>query len=280
MVDYDASLVSIANAQRIGTDAIADGYAYENAAGDSKNYFPQNLNDETPVLLEKGDCSIRVALNEEETLSDVSVLEETIQDIYDNKKAVPTIAEYRADDNSFKLQYESGTNGIKENLILYEKPDNNIWKFELQLHGMIPQKDQYSESITFYDKESGEIVGGIQMPNMNDATQTAYSEEITYDIVSAENEIQTEDQRQNIQTIDQKKELEESNTDTYILTMTVDREYLDDKSRIYPVIIDPTITWRESAMIDDVNVKSGEKENTNFYTTNNTSISADRKSVV
>ena len=113
---------------------------------------------------------------------------------------------------------------------------------------------------------------------MNDATLKSYSEEITYDI-EPKNSVQqerrqTEDQEQEIQTADEQGQMEEDNDDTYILTMTVDEEYLNSQDTIYPVTIDPTITWRGSSMVDDVYVKSGEKENINFYSDNTTSIPA------
>lgn len=86
---------------------------------------------------------------------------------------------------------------------------------------------------------------------MNDATLKSYSEEITYDI-EPKNSVQqerrqTEDQEQEIQTADEQGQMEEDNDDTYILTMTVDEEYLNSQDTIYPVTIDPTITWRGSS---------------------------------
>ena len=37
-----------------------NGYAYENTAGDQKQYFPENLTEETPILLENEDKQIRL----------------------------------------------------------------------------------------------------------------------------------------------------------------------------------------------------------------------------
>ena len=47
--------------------------------------------------------------------------------------------------------------------------------------------------------------------------------------------------------------------------MTVDRDYLDDEDRQYPVTIDPTATWKGSTQIRDAYVISGSYADTNFY---------------
>ena len=47
--------------------------------------------------------------------------------------------------------------------------------------------------------------------------------------------------------------------------MTVDRDYLDDEDRQYPVIIDPTATWKGTGQVTDAYVISGSYANTNFY---------------
>ncbi len=70
----------------------------------------------------------------------------------------------------------------------------------------------------------------------------AYSEEITYQLSQ-----------------------EGSEPGEYVLTMTIDEDYLSDKERKYPVTVDPTATWKGSSQIRDVYVISGTYANTNFY---------------
>ena len=60
-----------------------------------------------------------------------------------------------------------------------------------------------------------ELVNQILPPNMNDATGEAYSEDLAYTIEEKEDE-----------------------TDTYILTLTIDKKYLKAKEREYPVTIE------------------------------------------
>ena len=80
-------------------------------------------------------------------------------------------------------------------------------------------------------------------PNMNDATEEAYSEDITCEI--------------------EEKAGEE---DTYLISYIVDQAYLTDEERQYPVSIDPTLTWSGTAQLKDVYVCNGSTyKNMNFY---------------
>ena len=57
LVDYDPSLVAVDTVESIGGLSL-EGYAYENREGDSKQYLPENLSAETPVVLEKEEYRI------------------------------------------------------------------------------------------------------------------------------------------------------------------------------------------------------------------------------
>ena len=57
LVDYDPVLVEICSEESAGGLSLA-GYAYENREGDSKQYLPEALSENTPVLMEKGDYRI------------------------------------------------------------------------------------------------------------------------------------------------------------------------------------------------------------------------------
>ena len=51
MKDYDSSLVTIPQTRQ--KEAALQEYAYQNKAGDSKQYIPEELSEETPVIMEK-----------------------------------------------------------------------------------------------------------------------------------------------------------------------------------------------------------------------------------
>lgn len=256
-VDYDASLKKVSDATKRNNKA---GYSYENKEGNMKNYFPQVISEETPVLLEYGEMSIGIVpLGNYETISKtaesieefkpVVTASEQVTDIYDVTSEKLTSAIYTAKNNSYQLEYKSLDNGIKENIILNKVPESNVWQFEITLSdGIVPVKDKYSKGITFLNESLDVVVGAIDTPYMDDATGQNYSEEIIYEI-----------------------EEKKGKDNTYILSMIVDEEYLYSEKTVYPVTIDPSYTWSGSTSVHDVYVLNGTKyRDLNFYSTGTT----------
>lgn len=52
LIDYNPALVKVSGAKSENKENLKD-YAYENKEGDSKQYFPEKLTEETPLLMEK-----------------------------------------------------------------------------------------------------------------------------------------------------------------------------------------------------------------------------------
>lgn len=266
LVDYDPALTQVTdNATENGEDL--SGYAYENTTGDKKQYFPQTLSTDSPVLLENGEYNIKfsplfgtetqaseeVALtseteeennefsNVEEATTD-EIKEEITTDDYDQEVKKPLIAVYDAG-TSMDIEYQSLDNGVKENVVLEEKPESGVFQYEIKAGDLIVRKNGQNEGITFYQPDTDEIVAFMAPPNMNDATKEAYSEEVTCDVMEKEGE-----------------------PGTYILTMSVNEDYLNDSARQYPVTIDPTLTWKGDDSLRDVYVISGSTYgDINFY---------------
>ena len=103
----------------------------------------------------------------------------------------PLKAVYENDSEPYRLEYESSDIGVKENIVLEERPESNRFTFEFRLAGLTMRKDPVGGGFTFYDKDSGDIVGGIAAPYMNDATGEAYSEAITCELEEKEEERDT-----------------------------------------------------------------------------------------
>lgn len=241
LVDYDPSLVKIKSKKSENNKDLSK-YAYENMKGDKKNYLPKEISEDTPVLLENNKYNISISPVEEKTKSVSLKTEETIN-IYDETETLPLKAVYTSNDNDITLEYISQDNGVKENLILNEKPESNVFEYEIMVDdNLIPQKCEIEESIVFNDKDTDETKASIDFPYMNDKTGKAYCDDITYNI--------EESDKQN----------------TYILTMTLSEDYLNDKDRVYPVTVDPTITWTgESNFIDTYILSNSTYADTNFY---------------
>ena len=293
LVDYDSSLVDMKEeTSSLGTEL--DGYSYTNKQGDMKHYIPEFITTETPIILEKGDYQIAFAPvnqndeitvdseeleelqdsvsedlkepqeadSEEEQTSDdevdlqkVVVLEEEIENIYEEKVEVANTVSYSTKDNVLEYQYKSLDNGVKEEIVLYEKPITNIFSYEFTLKDLTAELVEDTNEIVFYNANH-EIIGGISAPNMNDASQEAYSEDIKYEL--------------------NKKEGTEN---AYVLQMNVSQQYLEDEDRQYPVTVDPTVSWTGSANIQDAYViKSSAYSDYNFYSNDVVSMAAGNNS--
>lgn len=227
LTDYDPSLVAVKEAKSEDGTSLK-GYAYENAQGDMKHYIPEEISEETPLRLENGAYSLEVSPlftasageekeaatadekknGETAVLSEAEVQKEEVTDLYGKTREKKVSAVYSSEDDSLKLEYIPFESGVKENLILEEKPKSHTWQFAFHLGGgLTARKDGGMEGISFYAKDRKEedlLVGGIQVPYMNDATGENYSEAITYDL-----------------------EEDPDKEDSYILTMTADPDWLD-----------------------------------------------------
>lgn len=240
LTDYDPSLISIEDEKSVGGKSLED-YAYENKQGDMKQYIPSELNEDTPILMEYGDYSIKM-LPLDENLYDeaVSVEAEETLTPYEEVIEQETKAVYASEDGTYTYEYTSQNQGIKETIILNEKPESNVFSFELDIEGMTAELDEEQNIILLKDEKSEETVATLDAPFMNDATGEAYSTDLTYG-------------------------LQEQEDGTYLVTLTVSKKYLNDSERIYPVTIDPTATWKGSSEFLDVYVISGDYADTNFY---------------
>ncbi|MFR1062552.1 polymorphic toxin-type HINT domain-containing protein [Intestinibacter bartlettii] len=249
LTDYDPSLIKI-DSKISDNDENLTNYKYENKAGDMKLYIPEVVSTNTPILLENEKNTIKIAPLIENNTSKVNIEKQKTINIYDDEVSLPIKANYEDNDANITYEYISQDNGIKEKLILNENPKSNEFKYEIKVDdNLIPKKCEVEESIIFYENGNEEnVVASIDMPYMNDKTGTAYSEDITYDIEKS-NEYQN----------------------TYILTMTLSKEYLNSSDRVYPVIVDPTITWTGDANLIDTYILSNSKyADTNFYNSGTT----------
>lgn len=281
LVDYDPSLELIETELSIGGESL-EGYTYENKDGDAKHYIPEAISEDTPILMEKGAYSISFYpvqdteyIDEEKQLQDMEeesnseedgtqiewakpVLEEEIEttednfsdvviedvateDIYGEECIRPLKAIYKNPVGRYSLEYTSNDAGIKENIVLDTVPENNEFVYEFKLKGLDIRKNPLDEGFTFYDIETGEIVGEIDAPFMNDASGEAYSEEVEC-------------------------ELQEKEDHIYRLIIRPELSYLENECRMYPVTIDPTISWTGTNKISDVYTCNGSAyRDTNFY---------------
>lgn len=268
LIDYDASLIEVEDEySELGN--VLESYVYENKDGDKKQYFPENLTSETPVLMEndsyqihlspvevreKSEMHTNVHAREFRVETPVSEIQmnsvemapaelkmEKTEDIYEEEKIEPIKTSYESIDENVKFQYTSLDNGIKEEIILDEKPEQNMFSFVLEIPSLTMRKNMSGEGFTIYNGD--EIVAGVAEPCMNDATGQAYSEDVTCSL----------------------KILDEE-AGKYGITITVDDAYLNSNARVYPVSVDTSFTWQDGSKLSETYALSKPPyDNYNFY---------------
>lgn len=117
---------------------------------------------------------------------------------------------------STDLQYQTFSDGLKENIILKNINAPNSFQFELMTNGLTPVP-QTDGSIALQDAKTGEAKFVIPKPFMVDNKQ-----QLSRDVNMTLSQTQ--------------------NPNVYTVAVTGDLTWLDDPSRAYPVTIDPTIT--------------------------------------
>lgn len=193
LVDYDPSLVKIEDTESKNGNDLTE-YAYENKVGDSKQYMPRNLSENTPLLMEKEDKEMSISMTEE-TLKELDLLHEeievereVIENAYQEEIKAKVDAAYESKNEGSKVLYTSASSGIKESIILNKIPKSNVFTYRINLKGMYPVRNEETGCIVFFDEETNEMTGWIPKPFMNDAGQESYSESIQMEIKEEEEE--------------------------------------------------------------------------------------------
>lgn len=152
MLEYDSSLIE--NKDDIivkkKSFAKADEYAYVNTAGDCKQYIPEKLDDDTPIVLTKGGnvISFMPLYDIVEEKADAKVTEIQNEKVSDKENAkieqkiVPDVKLTETDSVRYKkenivYEFVSENNGLKENVIFESKPEKYDVSYEFKIHGMI-----------------------------------------------------------------------------------------------------------------------------------------------
>ena len=207
----------------------SDKYSYVNALGDAKHYFPEKMDGNIGVFMKKDKYSINFM---PKTNKEGGLLDSTIQEdkIINNGKVTQNIRKdsvenneivYKDENTGIKYKYLSYPTYVKEEIVLSEKPETNVFRFDFGISGMKLKCSEINKSINLLDEGSGNVVAYINSPNIVDK-----SGKIRYDVVSYNVEEVAEGQ--------------------YLVEVVVDDKYLNSKDTVYPVTIDPTVVWMDS----------------------------------
>ena len=130
-------------------------------------------------------------------------------------------------DNNDIITYTPVSTGVKEEIIIEEYNGNNIYEFTVELKDLEPLYLS-GDSIPLIDKSTGEEVAAISQIDMRDSSEgEAFN-------TSLFNKI----------------ELTKIDGDIYNLKIILDEEFLTNESTVYPVIVDPTLTFNADPIYD------------------------------
>jgi len=177
--EYDSSLTTMDKADRQKLKELNHGdslgkYIAVNKSGDSKQYFPQQLDKEAPVVMNKGKYSLSFA----------PIVDEKYNSVIDGNKIT-----YKANGIISEYEYTSQKNGVKENIVLSSKPSKNEICFKVDSKNITLIEDQQNKCIYFVDTESQHKVGYILPPNMKDGKGNINYDDISYKVMNSGNEI-------------------------------------------------------------------------------------------
>lgn len=210
----DTAIESISVLERV-----VSKYQYKCETTPVKSYFPTKLSD--GVSIENGRYGIECYPN---CKSESDVTKLFSKPILVEKNCILYESVF---DNSVDVSYVPISNGVKEEMILKEYPGSNIFEFEVELDNLVPVY-LTGDSIPLKDKDTGEQVAAISQIDMRDsASATTYNTSLFNHI-----------------------ELELIEDSTYILRIILDDVFLKAKTTVYPVIVDPTITFNADPIYD------------------------------
>jgi hypothetical protein len=218
-------------------------YAYQNKANAIKTLFPQTLSQEEGIVLENTGTKIEMrpynyteGENDETSITASSARKEEY--VHTDGESVDAVIYDNVFGDSTKLRYTPTFMGFKEDLILEQNIGINQFGFILKAGEL--QAILQNGCIYLIDPLTGEIEATVSPIYVYDSYSGVKNYENTHDTWN--NEIIL-------------KELDiEGN---YLVTITVDKEFLNDPDTVYPVYVDPTLTFDEAADINDAIIYSG-----------------------
>lgn len=233
LVKTDESDKEEAGKSKVISDSNTEEYKYVNEAGDTKQYLPKTMKEETPVLLTNNKYRVSFAPVSDENMQEDTIFENKTKAVEIENQEVTNIvtekreekkvkANYKYVNKDVSLSYQSLEHGMKEDIILESVPDTNTFSFVMSVENMMARLDDVGGGITFIDEDTDNIIGGIPAPVMHDAGDKGYSEEAYYELDQLESK--------------------KKNVNKYILKIVVDEKYLTSSERVYPVTIDPSVT--------------------------------------
>ncbi|MDR1630581.1 MAG: DNRLRE domain-containing protein [Oscillospiraceae bacterium] len=248
--DIDNTLI----AQQVNTAAEENAVIYRTKESGTPVIIPQTLADGQKITVASDGYTVgfgvsqnnqNIQLDSLAQITDVDALssnnltadlagstsqtDETDEDAYALNKITSAVT-YKDIFADTDLEYVISSNRLKENIVIYEPQQEYIYKFDMDLDGLIPQEQEDGSIYLLENADDGKPVFILQAPYMYDA-----NDEVSYAVEMNLTE----------------------NDGVYTLSITVDPDWLNDEERVFPVVIDPTLEFKlEASSIYDAYVRT------------------------
>ncbi|MDR0518529.1 MAG: DNRLRE domain-containing protein, partial [Clostridiales Family XIII bacterium] len=231
--DSDGTLVDYDNAVVASDGADSAEYPFTNAEGDADVKLPAAPSAETPIVVDGGTGTKPFKMHPitkgvfspmvgSEGNHQATLVEEKGEDLYGNPRTVSRSIVYPAG-AGIGLEYIPLADGVKENIILHERPESSDFAFHIEYKGTTAEVDT-GGAIRFYDKKSGGLAGTIDPPTVRDSAE-------------GENGKGADGYAPPRYTVEQGAD------GSYTVTLAIDPKYLASEDRAYPVIADPSFSY-------------------------------------
>lgn len=220
------------------SNKLFSSYAFQSDENNITAYLPKRIKDN--VLLEANNFKIqfRPVVNKNV---------KAVKKLFTFHDATEEVVEY-ADvfGQGTALQYKPMMNGLKENIVLNQYNGQNTFQFYIDI-GELEPAFMEGESIPLLHPDTKEIVCVLGQVDARDSFTGDYS-----------------DTEQHF-TLFNSLKLEKDKKNDYLLTITVDKEFLESDTTVYPVVIDPILNANSSNM-KDTTVYSSYPTKQTYYT--------------
>lgn len=208
------------------------GYEFENKANSFSSMFPCSSSD--GVVFKDSDYSVKMI-----PVSDNDNSADKVVSDYNSECEYISYGNVYGTDTD--LRYYIENNGLKETLVLNDRPDFSTYSFKLQLEGL-EIKEHSGSSIILYDIETGEEtlkLNPVFIQDSSDYFNTTYNN--TYSV-------------------------EAIDYNDYLVTVNLDAEFLNSDEIVYPCTVDPTIYYtRMGTLSGSYATQSGNTVLSNYY---------------
>ena len=185
--------------------------------------FPQYASQ--GISVSKENINISMAPNYVSASANARIAEQTSKTQYGNK-----VTYQNAFGSNIHLSYTATFSGVKEDIILDNYTDLDEFSFVINTNGLYMIKNS-NGSCSFIDPSTDSVKAEMMQVFCVDASNQFGSGDIEITEVKANQK--------------------------YIITVIPDKEFLQSETTVYPVTVDPTITVKTSAAVDDAAIYSG-----------------------